>query len=83
MSKSNKKSIYNYILCILYNYVFQITDFPAEYLSCTKVDQTLLSLFKVDTGRYEKLQYGYRKRTGPYKVIVPTPLVEERINLLV
>ena len=52
-------------------------------MSCTKEDQKLLSLFEVDTGRYEKHQHGYRKRTGPCKLIVRTPLVEERINLLV
>ena len=43
----------------------------------------MLSLFTVDTGRYERQKFGYRKRTGPCKLNVQLPLVEERLSLIV
>lgn len=43
----------------------------------------MLSLFTVDTGRYERQKFGYRKRTGPCKLTVQLPLVEERLSLIV
>ena len=46
-------------------------------------DQKLLALFQVDTGRYKKEKHGYRKRTGPCKLLVKLPLVEERLDEVV
>ena len=43
----------------------------------------MLSLFAVDTGPYKRQKFGYRKRTGPCKLTVQLPLVEERLNLIV
>ena len=43
----------------------------------------MLSLFAVDTGPYKRQKFGYRKRTGPCKLTVQLPLVEERLNSIV
>ena len=37
----------------------------------------------MDTGRYKKQKHGYRKRTGPSKLLVKLPLVEERLDEVV
>ena len=43
----------------------------------------MLALFEVEIGSYKKEKCGYRKRTGPCKLLVKQPLVERRISLLV
>ena len=60
-----------------------ITDYPENIRKCSIDDQNLLALFQVDTGPYKREKFGYRKRTGPCKLIVKQPLVETRILLLV
>ena len=60
----------------------QITDYP-DNIRCSVEDRNLLALFEVDTGPYKKEKCGYRKRTGPYKLLVKQPLVETAISLLV
>ena len=37
----------------------------------------------MDTGPYRKDRVGYRKRTGPAKLLVKLPLVEERLDIIV
>ena len=64
-------------------YIFQISDYPEDYLHCNEEDQELLALFKVGTKPHKKEKYGYRKRTGPSKLEVKLPLIEEKINLVV
>ena len=61
----------------------EITDYPPEYLECCIQDQDILSLFVVDTGPYRRQQFGYRKRSGPCKLRVKLPKVEERLDLIV
>lgn len=46
-------------------------------------DKEILSLFKVYTGPYRRQKCGYRKRSGPCKLLVKMPLVEERLQLIV
>ena len=60
-----------------------ITDYPPEYLECSIQVQEILSLFIVHTGPYRWQQFGYRKRSGPCKLRVKLPLVEERLDLIV
>ena len=71
-----KKKIVNVILFP------EITDYP-DNIRCSVEDQNLLALFEVDTGQHKKEKCGYRKRTGPYKLLLKQPLVETRISLLV
>ena len=63
--------------------ISSITDYPPEYLDCSVQDQDILSLFIVDTSPYRRQQFGYRKRSGPCKLRVKLPLVEERLDLIV
>ena len=37
----------------------------------------------MDTGPYRKHRVGYRKRTGPAKLVVKLSLVDERLHILV
>ena len=85
---------FNYYYVILYCFhllsnfnkmikIPQITDYPPEYLEFSIKDRDILRLFIVDTGLYRRLQFGYRKRSGPCKLRVKLPLVEERLDLIV
>ena len=65
---------------ILFSY---ITDYPDNIRRCSVEDQNLLALFKVDMGPYKKEKCGYRKRRGPYKLLVKQALIETKISLLV
>ena len=60
-----------------------ITDYPDLYRQCSIQDQSLLSIFDVNTGPDRRHKCGYRKRTAPVKLLVKMPLVEERIQLIV
>ena len=85
---------FNYYYVILYCFhllsnfnkmikIPQITDYPPEYLEFSIKDRDILRLFIVDTGLYRRLQFGYIKRSGPCKLRVKLPLVEEWLDLIV
>ena len=71
------------ILTILILTPFQISDYTNRFRQCTIEDQSLLSIFHIDTGPYQRYHFGYRKRTAPVKLVVVLPLVEERQDHLV